>query len=146
MNDRSSVRRQPAAHRGGRLILLGALGLALVVAVGALVVGPAMAPPASVRAVPTCDDAIQRVQQYPVPAPGTGTLQQAVSSKSPVANAASNYVVIDGWEGVAAADSCRVSWGYHYRGQANSAEWDWNPTTNVVRPLTPLARTLLGES
>ena len=137
--------RRRAAHLV-RFIVLGTLGLGIVTALGALVVGMAPAPTASVRAVPTCDAAVQRVQQYRLPSPGTGTLQEALSDKSPVANDTSNYLVIDGWETTAGADSCRVSWGYHYRGQANWADWDWDPTTDVIRPLTPLARTLMGES
>jgi hypothetical protein len=122
------------------------VGLGLAVVLGALAVWAATPPAASVPGVASCDDAVQRVQAYRIPAPGMGTLQEAVNSKSLVANTASGYIVIDGWEATAEADSCRVSWGYHYRGQANWADWDWNPTTDIVRPLSPLARTLMGES
>jgi hypothetical protein len=141
---RDASKRRSTAHTR-RLILYGAVALVLVALAGVMLVGTDTAPVASVRAVPTCDDAVRRVQQYPMPPPQTGSLQEALSGMHLLANASSHEIAVTGWEATAGADDCRVSWTYRERGQPKSAYWDWNPTSGELRPLNPLSRTLIGE-
>jgi hypothetical protein len=141
---RDASKRRSTAHTR-RLILYGAVALVLIALAGVMLVGTDTEPVASVRAVPTCDEAVRRVQQYPMPSPQTSSLQEALGGMNLLANASSNQIAATGWVATAGTDDCRVSWTYRERGQPKSAYWDWTPASGELRPLNPLARTLMGE-